>query len=115
MSSGIPNIDLLTVIVIAANVTGGLMAVPQATKLVASRRVHGVSPVWAAASMTVNAWWVAYGFAIGDLGIVPVSVVSFMAYLAIGIALVRFGGHHRTALTMLAIVVLIGAVPLIAV
>jgi uncharacterized protein with PQ loop repeat len=81
----------LTVIVIAANVLGGAMALPQAVKLVRSRRVNGVSALWAGISATVNGWWAAYGLGIGDASIVPVSVVSVTAYLAIALAIARFG------------------------
>ena len=80
--------SILTLVVVAANVLGGAMAFPQAAKLLQSRRVDGVSPSWAAISATVNAWWSAYGLGVGDVGIVPVSVVSVMAYLAIAVALV---------------------------
>lgn len=87
--------EVLTVVVITANVLGGSMALPQAAKLVRSRRIDGVSPAWAGISATVNGWWAAYGFGIGDLSIVPVSVVSVIAYLAIAVALVRYGARSR--------------------
>ena len=83
--------ELLTAVVVAANVLGGAMALPQAAKLIRNRRVDGVSPVWAGISVAVNAWWAVYGLGIGDVSIVPVSVVSVMAYLAITVALVRYG------------------------
>ena len=97
-------IDLLTFVVVVANVLGGAMALPQAAKLVRSRRVDGVSVTWAGVSATVNAWWAIYGVGVGDLGIVPVSVVSVMAYLAIVVALFRFGAasHPRIIATMAA-------------
>jgi uncharacterized protein with PQ loop repeat len=107
-------IDPLTLVVVAANVTGGLMALPQAAKLATSRRVHGVSPTWAACSVAVNAWWVAYGFGVRDLGIAPVSAVSVIAYLSIAVNLVRFGGGRGAALTMAIRGTAIGAIPLIA-
>ncbi len=83
--------QLLTVVVIAANVVGATMAIPQARKVLRSRRVDGVSPVWAAVSAAVNAAWVPYGLAIGDLGILPVSIVSVMAYLTIAVGICRYG------------------------
>lgn len=85
------SVNALTLVVIAANVLGAAMALPQAAKLLESRRVEGISPIWAAVSATVNAWWAAYGIGVGDLGIVPVSAVSVMAYLAIVVGLFRFG------------------------
>lgn len=103
----------LTVVVIAANVLGGAMALPQALKLVRSRRVNGVSAVWAGVSATVNAWWAGYGLGMGDVSIVPVSVVSVMAYLAIAAALVRFGPptRWRTIAGMVASSAAVGLVP----
>jgi uncharacterized protein with PQ loop repeat len=83
--------NILTLVVIAANVLGAAMALPQAAKLLESRRVEGISPVWAGVSATVNACWAIYGLGTGDLGIVPVSSVSVMAYLAIVVGLFRFG------------------------
>lgn len=104
---------MLTAVVIAANVLGGAMAIPQARKLLRSRRVEGVSPVWAAVSVTVNAAWVPYGIAVGDLGIVPVSVVSVVAYLAIAIGICRFGSATplRVIMPMIASSVAVLAVP----
>ncbi|MAT05566.1 MAG: hypothetical protein CL424_11045 [Acidimicrobiaceae bacterium] len=91
MSIQLMSPQLLTVVVIAANVLGGAMAIPQARKLLRSRRVEGVSPTWAAVSAAVNAAWIPYGFATGDVGIVPVSVVSVLAYLSIAAGICRYG------------------------
>lgn len=77
-------------VVAAANLLGAAMALPQARKLSRDRRIHGVSVTWAAASITVNAWWIGYGLGVGDIGIVPVSVVSVMAYVVIVASVVRF-------------------------
>lgn len=109
-------LSLLTTVVIAANVLGGAMALPQAIKLVRSRRVDGVSALWAGISATVNAWWAVYGLGIGDISIVPVSIVSVMAYLAIAVALVRFGSAPslRSASIVAGSAVLISAVPALA-
>lgn len=87
--------QILTLVVVAANVLGGAMAIPQAAKLVRGRRVEGVSATWAGISAAVNGWWAIYGIGIGDVSIVPVSVVSVMAYLAIAVALVRYGSESR--------------------
>lgn len=116
MPSELLTVDTLTLVVIAANVLGGAMAIPQAAKLLRSRRVDGVSPTWAGISATVNAWWAAYGIGIGDLSIVPVSAVSVMAYLAIAVALVRFGTATplRTVTTMAVSSALVALVPVVA-
>ena len=83
--------QLLTFVVVAANVVGATMAIPQARKVLRSGRVDGVSPVWAAVSTAVNAAWVPYGLAVGDVGIIPVSVVSVMAYVTIAVGICRYG------------------------
>lgn len=80
----------LTLVVVSANVFGVAMAVPQAHKILRSRRVDGVSLTWATASGVVNAWWGAYGLGVGDVGILPVSIVSVMAYVLIGVSVVRY-------------------------
>lgn len=107
----------LTVVVIAANVLGAAMALPQALKMIKSRRVEGVSASWAAISATVNGWWAVYGLGVGDLGIVPVSAISVMAYLAIAVALVRFGAKTpaRTVGLMSCAAAPVAVVPLVAV
>jgi uncharacterized protein with PQ loop repeat len=108
--------DVLTLVVIAANVIGGAMALPQAAKLHRTRRVDGVSPTWAAASATVNGCWAVYGWAVGDLGIVPVSVVSTATYLYIAVAVHRCaaGASRPTALRAIATAAAVTTVPLVA-
>lgn len=107
---------LLTFAVIAANVLGAAMALPQAAKLLRSRHVGGVSAGWAGMSASVNAWWGVYGIAVGDPAIVPVSVASVMAYSVIAVALVRFrAGSRRAALAPItAGFAALGVVPLAA-
>lgn len=83
--------QLLTLVVVVANAVGATMAIPQARKVLRSRRIDGVSPIWAAVSAAVNAAWVPYGIAVGDVGIIPVSVVSVMAYLTIAVAICHYG------------------------
>lgn len=84
------DVSTLTLVVIAANVLGAAMAVPQARKLLRTRRTDGVSVTWAAISATVNAWWGVYGVGVRDYSIVPVSVVSVVSYVVIAIGVVRF-------------------------
>ena len=50
---GTMELTTLTLVVIAANVLGAAMAVPQARKLLRTRRTDGVSVTWAAVSATV--------------------------------------------------------------
>ena len=110
------SVNLLTLVVIGANVLGGAMALPQVAKLLRSRRVDGVSAAWAGISTAVNGWWAIYGLGIGDASIVPVSVVSVMAYLAIAIGLVRFGRttRGRAVATMIAGGLAVAVVPALA-
>lgn len=106
----------LTLVVIAANVLGAAMAVPQARKLLRTRRADGVSVTWAAVSATVNAWWGVYGVAIDDVSIVPVSVVSVGSYVVITVGVLRFAtASPRTVLPpALAAVAAVSTVPVIA-
>lgn len=106
----------LTIVVIAANVLGAAMAVPQARKLLRSRRPEGVSVTWAAISATVNGWWGIYGIGTDDYGIVPVSVVSVGAYLVIAVSVVRFSTSPARQLVLPALRAagLVTVIPLIA-
>ena len=108
--------DIITLVAIAANVLGGAMAVPQARKLIRDRRTEGVSPVWAAMSMTLNVWWGVYALGVRDLAILPVSIVSVMAYLTISVALVSLHplARRRRAAHMLVAVVAASSIPLTA-
>lgn len=110
------SLDTLTWTVIAANILGAAMAVPQAVKLLRSRHAAGVSPGWAGMSATVNAWWGAYGLGVGEWSIVPVSFVSVMSYLVIAVAIVRYRAGSATSvlLPLGASTVLIGLVPVAA-
>jgi len=106
----------LTLVVIAANVLGAAMAVPQARKLLRTRCTDGVSVTWAAISATVNAWWGIYGVGIDDYSIVPVSVVSVASYVVITIGVVRFSPTALRAMALPATgaVIVVSTVPLIA-
>lgn len=104
--------DPMILVVISANLLGAAMAAPQALKLRRTRRPDGVSVPWAAISATVNAWWGVYGIGVGDWGIVPVSIVSVLAYLTITYYLVRLtGSNPRRLLPAAASVLAISAVP----
>ncbi len=90
---GVMELTQLTIVVIAANILGAAMAVPQARKLLQTRRADGVSITWALASASVNAWWGLYGVGIADLSIVPVSVISVASYLTITVTVLRFSAR----------------------
>jgi uncharacterized protein with PQ loop repeat len=93
----------LSAVVIAANVLGAAMAVPQATRIHRTRSVRGVSLSWAVMSATINGWWGSYGLAVGDAAIVPVSIVSVMVYLAIATMVVRWSDTSVTRALLAAV------------
>ncbi|MEO6653409.1 MAG: hypothetical protein ABIP17_12215 [Ilumatobacteraceae bacterium] len=111
------SVNTLTLVVVAANVLGAAMAVPQATKLIRERSPDGVSVTWAAISATVNGWWGVYALGVGDWSILPVSVVSVLAYLVITVAVVKFSTTPTWPLLRPAALATatIGLVPLLAV
>lgn len=80
----------LTLVVLVANLLGAAMAMPQDRKLLRTKRVAGVSVTWAAVSVAVNGSWAAYGIGVGQLAIVPVSIISVGAYAVIGVTVVRY-------------------------
>ncbi len=109
-------IQLLTLVVVLANVLGAVMALPQAHKLLRNRSVEGVSVTWAAASAAVNACWAVYAVGVGDLGILPVSIISVGSYTAIGLGIVHFSPTPATRLLLpaTAAAVVVTTIPLLA-
>lgn len=83
----------VTIMIVVANVMGAGMAYPQASKLIRTGNTRGVSGVWAGVSLTMNIWWLAYGLANDLWGLVPVSGVAAVLYLAIIVAYLRSAGH----------------------
>ena len=114
----LPHMELtaLTFVVIAANVLGAAMAIPQVRRLLRTRRTDGVSVAWAAVSAAVNGWWGAYGVATGDHSIVPVSVVSVVSYVTIALGVVRFSPVTPRSLVapVAGAVLIVSTVPVIA-
>jgi uncharacterized protein with PQ loop repeat len=106
-------LDPETVIVILANAIGAMMAIPQAVRVIRTRRVEGVSLTWAAMSVVNNAWWVIYAVGVGNLAIIPVAAISIAGYLVIITGLVILGGA-RQPLVALGASLVIALVPLAA-
>jgi uncharacterized protein with PQ loop repeat len=106
----------LSAVVVAANVLGATMAVPQATRIHRTRSAQGVSLAWAIMSTTINGWWGVYGLAVGDLAIVPVSFVSVTVYLAIAVMVVRSSDTSATQafLTAVAASAVVSSLPIVA-
>jgi uncharacterized protein with PQ loop repeat len=113
---GLLNLSVMTLVAAGANVLGASMAIPQATRLIRHRRVEGVSAVWAAMSITVNVWWVAYAVGAGEWAIMPVAVISVAAYSAVAMALARYSpARPRAGVTSpLLAAAAIGSLPLLA-
>ena len=88
------------VVVALANILGGAVAIPQATRLIRHRKVDGVSTLWAGSSVGINLWWIAYGLGAGDSSwaIIPVGVISTVAYVLISVNLVRFSSRPRASI-----------------
>ncbi len=89
------------------------MAIPQAVRVIRTRRVEGVSLTWAAMSVVNNAWWVIYAVGVGNLAIIPVAAISIAGYLVIITGLVILGGA-RQPLVALGASLVIALVPLAA-
>ena len=83
----------VTLIAIAATVLGSWMAFPQARRLVRTRQVDGVSPLWIGVSTAINGWWIAYGLAAEVWVLLPVATISFLLYAAMAAAYVAAAGR----------------------
>lgn len=84
---------VMTFVVLSANVLGASMAYPQASRLVRTRRTDGLSSVWVGVSLTMNAWWLAYGIGADVWPLVPVSIVSLVLYGTIAVVMVSALGR----------------------
>ncbi|MGB3736653.1 MAG: hypothetical protein WA964_16970 [Ilumatobacter sp.] len=100
----------VTIMIVVANVMGAGMAYPQASKLIRTGNTRGVSGVWAGVSLTMNIWWLAYGLANDLWGLVPVSGVAAVLYVAIIVAYLRSAGRSAAGGVLLGAFVL-GMVP----
>lgn len=100
----------VTIMIVIANVMGAGMAYPQASKLIRTGSTRGVSGVWAGVSLTMNIWWLAYGLANDLWGLVPVSAVAALLYVAIIVAYLRSVGRSGLGGVLLGVFVL-GMVP----
>jgi len=100
----------VTIMIIVANVMGAGMAYPQASKLIRTGNTRGVSGVWAGVSLTMNIWWLVYGVANDLWGLVPVSAVAAVLYVAIIVAYLRSTGRSAVGGVALGALVL-GMVP----
>jgi uncharacterized protein with PQ loop repeat len=101
----------LNTMAVTATLLGSGMAFPQARRLFRTRRVEGVSAAWIGVSVALNAWWLVYGLWVGVYALVPVSAVSLLMYLSIGVLFVRTTGR-RSLRPIIGSAAALGAVPL---
>lgn len=85
---------LVNLSALGATVLGSAMALPQARRIVRTRRVDGVSATWIGVSISLNAWWIAYALATGLWVLLPVSSISLLLYLTIAVVFVRTVGRR---------------------
>lgn len=101
----------LNLLVVVATVLGSWMALPQARRLLRTRRVEGVSAAWIGVSLAINAWWLTYGIAADVWALIPVSAISLALYGVMAVVFVVTIG--RAALPALAVGMLgLGMIPL---
>lgn len=108
----------LVVVVAVANILGATMALPQAMRLLRTRDTAGISALWVGFGATANVWWVGYGSAVGNVGVVPVAAFSALIYFLIAALLLQFGHDPRrlgelskamAAMTVLPLLALLGS------
>jgi uncharacterized protein with PQ loop repeat len=101
----------ITSLLVVANVMGAGMAYPQASRIVRTRSIAGVSGVWAGVSLSMNLWWLAYGLVEDLWGLIPVSAIAAVLYGVIIVAYVREAGRRSLVGVGVGLFVL-GLVPL---
>ncbi len=84
---------VLNLIVVAASVLGSGMALPQALKLARTQNVEGVSSAWIGVSMAINVWWTIYAIHQSVWALLPVSTVSLVLYIGMGVIYLRSVGR----------------------
>jgi uncharacterized protein with PQ loop repeat len=85
---------VMNLLIAVASLLGSGMAVPQARRLVRTRRVEGISAVWIGVSVAINGWWLTYGIVTGLWAIVPVSLVSLLVYVVMAVVFVSAVGRR---------------------
>lgn len=85
---------VVTLAAFVATVLGSAMALPQARRIVRTRRVDGVSAAWIGVSVSLNGWWIAYALVTGLWLLLPVSSISLALYLVIAVVFVRTVGRR---------------------
>ena len=82
----------IVTLVVAGNVLGTGMALPQAVRIVRTGDTNGVSGMWAGVSIAMNLWWLTYGIANHIWGLVPTSALAAVLYGVIASSFVRARG-----------------------
>lgn len=105
------NDQLISLLVVLATVFGVGMTIPQVVRIQRSRDFEGLSGVWIGVGMSMNVWWVLYGWQTELWGIIPVSAGGFVLYLAMAIQSMAFRG--RSSLRSITVgIVGLGSFPL---
>lgn len=87
---------LLTILLVAGNILGAGMILPQVLRLRGGNTTDGVSTVGVGVGIAQNLWWMIYGLqAEGAFGVVPVSVAGMVLYGTIACQIVRLDGWGR--------------------
>lgn len=84
-------------IAVVATVLGSWMSFPQARRLLRTRQVEGLSPMWIGVSVSINGWWLAYGLFAGVWALVPVSSISLVLYSTMAFVYLRETGRRGLA------------------
>lgn len=85
---------ILNLLVVVATVLGSGMALPQARRIVRTRRVDGVSATWIGVSVAINGWWFAYALATSLWALIAVSVASLALYSVMAVGFVASVGRR---------------------
>jgi len=77
----LPELNLLNVSLVVANVVGVAMLFPQAIRLHRTGQLGGISPHWIGFGLMMNAGWLVYGLVVDLPGLIPVSAAALAVYV----------------------------------
>ncbi len=104
---------LMPFLLVVANVFGAGMILPQARRLRRTGDLEGVSASWIGVGIAMNLWWIAYALPNGLWGLLPVSSVAAILYLAMAVDLLRIAGTSGLRSLVLGLGIF-GSIPLLA-
>jgi len=77
----LPELNLLNMLLVIANVVGVAMLIPQAVRLHRTGQLGGISAHWIGFGLMMNAGWLVYGLVKDLPGLIPVSAAAFGVYV----------------------------------